>query len=461
MDGRDTYRYTAIHKEIHSLYDETRDEANSPGVGIPGAKGLVHCPTRRACGREAGLHPARPSPPPAPGEVPRIVRQYRNPALPLRAALSLPLPRPRAALLALCLLTAACGQGKPPEKKAQEVGFVTLTTQDVTVSTELPGRTASTMMSEVRPQVAGVIQKRLFTEGSYVQAGQPLYQIDPQLYRASRGEAEAALANAQATAAAAEAKARRYRALGQSEAVSAQDRDDVIAAARQASAGVQQARASLQTASINLTFTQVRAPISGRIGRSAVTPGALVTASQATPLAIIQQLDPIFVDITQSSASLLALRRALAAGKALPASAVIRLKLDDGSDYPYEGRVEFAEPIVDPNSGTVTLRARFPNPDGLLLPGMFVRVVAPQSVVPRAVLAPQQGITRDPKGNATALVVTKANKVERRTVTAAQAIGDKWLITAGLKAGDRLIVEGTDKVMPDDKVRPVPVTPAR
>jgi membrane fusion protein (multidrug efflux system) len=317
------------------------------------------------------------------------------------------------------------------------------------------------MMSEVRPQVAGVSQKRLFTEGSYVRAGQPLYQIDPQLYRASRGEAEAALANAQATAAAAEAKARRYRALGQSEAVSAQDRDDVIAAARQASAAVQQARASLQTASINLTFTQVRAPISGRIGRSAVTPGALVTASQATPLAIIQQLDPIFVDITQSSASLLQLRRALAAGKALPASAVIRLKLDDGSDYPYKGRVEFAEPIVDPNSGTVTLRARFPNPDGLLLPGMFVRVVAPQSVMPRAILAPQQGITRDPKGNASALVVNRADKVERRTVTAAQAIGDKWLITAGLKAGDRLIVEGTDKVMPDDKVRPVPVTLAR
>ncbi|QDC40156.1 efflux RND transporter periplasmic adaptor subunit [Sphingobium fuliginis ATCC 27551] len=341
-----------------------------------------------------------------------------------------------------------------------EVGVVTLATQDVTVSTELPGRTASTMMSEVRPQVAGVVQKRLFAEGSTVRAGQPLYQIDPSLYRASRDEAQATLASAQATAAAAQARASRYRTLGQSEAVSAQDRDDVIATARQAAAAVQQARATLQTAGINLNFTQVRAPISGRIGRSAVTPGALVTASQATPLAIIQQLDPIFVDVTQSSAKLLQLRRALAAGKALPASATIRLKLDDGTDYPLEGRIEFAEPIVDPDSGTVTLRARFPNPDGLLLPGMFVRVVAPQSVVPNAILVPQQGISRDPKGNATALVVDKGNKVERRTVTAAQAVGDKWLITDGLRRGDRLIVEGTDKVQPGDTVKAVPVDQA-
>ncbi|WP_022681655.1 efflux RND transporter periplasmic adaptor subunit [Sphingobium bisphenolivorans] len=359
-----------------------------------------------------------------------------------------------APLAALCLVS-ACGKGEAPRKGPVEVGVVSLTAQDVTVSTELPGRTASTMMSEVRPQVAGVIQKRLFTEGSFVRAGQPLYQIDPSLYRASRNEAQATLASAQANAAAAQAKANRYRTLGESEAVSAQDRDDVIAAARQASAAVNQARATLQTAGINLNFTQVRAPISGRIGRSMFTPGALVTASQADPLATIQQLDPIFVDITQSSAQLLALRRALAAGKALPASAAIRLKLDDGSDYPLEGRIEFAEPIVDPNSGTITLRARFPNPDSLLLPGMFVRVVAPQSVVPGAILAPQQGINRDPKGNATALVVNRANKVERRTVAAAQAIGDKWLITAGLKAGDRLIVEGTDKVQPADVVKPV------
>lgn len=367
----------------------------------------------------------------------------------------------RVAPIALLMLLAACSQEKAPKQGPVEVGVVTLSAQNVTVASELPGRTVSTSMSEVRPQVSGIIQKRLFTEGSMVRAGQPLYQIDQRLYRASRDEALATLASAQATAAAAQAKAQRYRSLGDTEAVSAQDRDDVIAAARQAQAAVQQARASLQTSNVNLEFTLVRAPISGRIGRTLFTPGALVTASQDDPLTTIQQLDPIYVDVTQSSAQLLALRRSLASGKTLPASATIRLKLDDGSDYPLEGRIEFAEPIVDLDSGTVTLRARFPNPDGLLLPGMFVRVVAPQSVVPNAILAPQQGIARDPKGNATALVVTKANKVEQRTVTAAQAIGDKWLITAGLKAGDRLIVEGTDKVQPDATVKPVPVASAQ
>ncbi|MFB0875141.1 MULTISPECIES: efflux RND transporter periplasmic adaptor subunit [unclassified Sphingobium] len=367
----------------------------------------------------------------------------------------------RVAPLAFSLLITACGQQKPPQKGPVEVGVVTLTAQDATVSTELPGRTVSTMMSEVRPQVAGLIKQRLFTEGAMVRAGQPLYQIDPRLYRASRDEAQAALMSAQATAAAAQARAQRYRSLGETEAVSAQDRDDVIAAARKAQAAVAQARASLQTSSVNLDFTLVRAPIGGRIGRTLFTPGALVTTSQADPLTTIQQLDPIYVDITQSSAQLLQLRRSLAAGRTLPASATIRLKLEDGTDYPIEGRVEFAEPIVDVNSGTVTLRARFPNPDGLLLPGMFVRVIAPQAVVPRAILAPQQGISRDPKGNATALVVTKGNKVQRRTVTAGQAIGDKWLVTAGLKPGDRLIVEGTDKVRPDDVVKPVAVAAAK
>ncbi len=374
---------------------------------------------------------------------------------------SLRSPGLRVAPIVLLMLLAACSQEKAPQKGPMEVGVVTLATQNVTVASELPGRTVSTSMSQVRPQVSGIIKKRLFTEGSMVRAGQPLYEIDQRLYRASRDEALATLASAQATAAAAQAKAQRYRSLGDTEAVSAQDRDDVIATARQAQAAVQQARASLQTSNVNLEFTLVRAPISGRAGRTLFTPGALVTASQTDPLTTIQQLDPIYVDVTQSSSQLLALRRSLASGQTLPASATIRLKLDDGSDYPLEGRIEFAEPIVDPDSGTVTLRARFPNPDGLLLPGMFVRVVAPQSVVPKAILAPQQGISRDPKGNATALVVTKANKVERRTVTAAQAIGDKWLITDGLKAGDRLIVEGTDKVQPDATVKPVPATAAK
>ncbi len=361
------------------------------------------------------------------------------------------------AIVAASLTLAGCGEKKEKKSNPVEVGVVTLTTGPVTVSTELPGRTASTMISEVRPQVSGIIEKRLFEEGSLVRAGQPLYQIDPSLYRAAQNEANASLASAQATLAAAKAKAERYRALSDTEAVSRQDKDDVVAAARQADAAVGQARAKLDTASINLRFTKVYAPITGRIGRSLVTPGALVTANQATALTVIQQLDPIYVDITQSSSQLLQLRRALASGKVLPASATIRLKLDDGSDYPQSGTIEFTEPIVDPNSGTVTLRARFPNPDGLLMPGMFVRVVAPQSVVPNAILVPQQGISRDVKGAATALVVSKDNKVEKRSITADRAIGDKWLISAGLKAGDRIIVEGLNKVSVGDTVKPVPM----
>lgn len=317
------------------------------------------------------------------------------------------------------------------------------------------------MMSEVRPQVTGIVQKRLFTEGSHVRAGQQLYQIDPQLYRAARDQAKAALSSARATLAASRAKAKRYETLADSDAVSRQERDDVIAAAQQAEAAVEEARANLRTAEVNLAFTRVYAPIGGKIGRSLVTPGALVTASQATALATIQQLDPIFVDVTQSSAKLLQLRRALASGELLPASADVRLKLEDGTDYPQGGTLEFSEPIVDPDSGTVTLRARFPNPDGLLLPGMFVRVVAPQSVVPNAILAPQQGISRDVKGDATALIATRDNKVERRSVTADRAIGDKWLITAGLKAGERLIIEGTDKISPGDVIKPVPMPGGR
>jgi len=366
-----------------------------------------------------------------------------------------------AIFIAATLMLAACGEEESHPDRTVEVGIVTLTSGPVTISTELPGRTVSTMMSEVRPQVTGVIQKRLFTEGSQVRVGQQLYQIDPQLYRAARDQAKAALSSAEASFAAARAKAERYRQLAGSDAVSRQESDDVMAAARQAGAAVEQARANLRAAEVNLAFTRVHAPISGRIGRSLVTPGALVTANQTSPLATIQQLDPIYVDVTQSSAKLLQLRRALASGKALPASAAVRLKLEDGSEYPQGGTIEFSEPIVDPDSGTVTLRARFPNPEAMLLPGMFVRVVAPQSVIPGAILAPQQGISRDVKGNATALVAGRGNKVERRTITAEQAIGDKWLITAGLKAGDRLIVEGTEKISEGKTVKPVPAQSGR
>ncbi|UAK25068.1 efflux RND transporter periplasmic adaptor subunit [Sphingomonas nostoxanthinifaciens] len=358
---------------------------------------------------------------------------------------------------AIVLLAGCSGQKKQqPQRGPAEVGVVTLKAERVETTTELTGRTNPTLASDVRPQVDGLILKRLFTEGTIVHAGQPLYQIDPRQYRASRDQAAGLLENSQATYAAAQAQAERYRALTDINAVSKQAIDNAVAQAREAKASIHQNAASLYAAKVNLDYTLVRAPITGRISRSAVTPGALVTASQTTALATIQQLDPIYVDIVQSSDALLALRRSLAKGSVLPSAATVQLKLSDGSAYPHTGRIEFAEVTVDETTGTVTLRARMPNPEGILLPGMFVRVEAAQGIVPNGILAPQQGITRDPKGNATALVVGPDNKVAQRTVFTKQAIGDKWLITSGLKPGDRLVVEGTDKAQPGAVVKPVP-----
>lgn len=361
-------------------------------------------------------------------------------------------------------LLAGCGQaseeGGAAQRPPAEVGVVTLQATSVTITNELTGRTAPTAISEVRPQVAGVIKARLFKEGSAVRAGQPLYQIDARLYEAARDQAAAQLANAQAALATAQAKANRYRRLTDLDAVSRQEIDDAIAAERQARANVQQHQANLRTAEVNLDFTRVVAPISGRIGRSALTQGALVTANQETALATIQRLDPIFVDIQQSSQELLNLRESLASGHVLPASAAVRLTLENGRQYPHMGIVEFGEVSVDPTSGTVTLRARFANPQGILLPGMFVRVQVPQAVVQEGILAPQQAVSRDTKGNATALVVGADNKVVQKQIVVAKAIGDKWLVTSGLRSGDRLIVEGIDKAQPRASVRPVPITPA-
>ncbi|MDD1451399.1 efflux RND transporter periplasmic adaptor subunit [Sphingomonas sp. H160509] len=337
------------------------------------------------------------------------------------------------------------------------VGIVTLTSGPVTTTQELTGRTNPTTESDVRPQVDGIILARLFREGTYVRAGQPLYRIDPSQFRASRDQAAATLENSQATYAAAQAQASRYGSLTDPDAVSKQQFDNTVAAAREARATIHLSAAALEAARINLGYTLIRAPISGRISRSAVTPGALVTASQATALATIQQLDPIYVDLVQSSDALLTLRRALAKGSVLPSSTTVTLKLPDGSSYPHPGTVEFTEVTVDENAGTVTLRARFPNPEGLLLPGMFVRVAAPQGVTPNGILAPQQGITRDPKGNATALVLGAGNTVVATPVIAAQAVGEAWLVTRGLKRGDRLIVDGTDNAVPGSVVRPIPV----
>jgi membrane fusion protein, multidrug efflux system len=336
-----------------------------------------------------------------------------------------------------------------------EVSVVELASADVTLSSELTGRTRPTLLSEVRPQVSGVLKARLFEEGQTVKAGQALYQIDPSMYRAARDQAGAALHSAIAAADTARAKAARYAVLTDMNAVSQQDVDDVRAAAGQTIAAVEGARAALQTAQLNLGYTRISAPISRRIGRSSVTPGALVTASQQAALATIQQQDPLLIDITQSSSRVLELRRALASGGALAASTEATLELDDGKLYEHTCKIEFAEASVDPGTGTVTLRARLPNPDGLLLPGMFVRVLVPEAVLPSAVLAPQQGISRDAKGRAIALVLDADNVVAQRIVTAERAIGNNWLISQGLSQGDRLIVEGTGKAKVGSRVMPV------
>ncbi len=372
----------------------------------------------------------------------------------------------RSACLLLCvpLLTlASCGGGDGaapggPGAQTPEVGYVVVQPTRVPVTTELAGRTSAYRASEVRPQVSGLIRKRYFTEGSIVHRGDPLYLIDPSIYRATVNQAEANLASARATAEAARARAERYEPLAKMQAVSQQDYTDARAQAREAAAAVEQQQAALETARINLRYTTVPAPITGRIGRSRFTVGALVTSSQAEPLTTIQQLDPIYVDIQRSSSDMLALRRALAQGGVVPASATVRLTLEDGSDYGQTGTVEFSEVVVDPNTGTVTMRARFPNPEGLLLPGMFVRARFDQAIDTQAFLVPAQGVTRDPKGNATVLVVGKDNKAVQRTVKADRMAGSNWVVTDGLKPGDRIITQGTAKVRPGQTVKPVPAS---
>ncbi len=368
----------------------------------------------------------------------------------------------RIALLGMVAL-AGCSEGtdrqpagKGEQRGPAQVGYVVVQQTRVPLVTELPGRTVAYRSSEVRPQVSGVIQKRFFEEGSIVRQGQPLYQIDPSLYRAAVNEAAASVASAQATAEAARVRADRFRPLAEIEAVSKQDYTDAVATQRQAEASIAQGRAQLETARVNLRFTTVPAPITGRIGRTLFTVGALVTASQTEPLATIQQLDPIYVDIQQSAAALLQLRRRLATGGVMPATATVRLKLEDGSDYGRTGTVEFAEVVVDQQTGTVALRARFPNPEGMLLPGMFVRAVFAQAIETNAFLVPQQAVSRDPQGNATVWLVGANNKVQQRKVETVRAEGANWIVTGGLRAGDKVITQGTANLSPDAAVRPVP-----
>ncbi len=363
------------------------------------------------------------------------------------------------ALACSSLLVTACSKSDaPPARGPAEVGVVTLKTQPVALTTELAGRTAASLSSDVRPQVGGIVKARKFEEGALVRAGQVLYLIDPATYQAAADQAAASLANAQAAVSAARLKDERYTDLLKIEGVSRQDADDAHAAYQQALAAVALQKAALASARINLEYTQVRAPISGRIGKSSVTPGALVTASQTDALATIRALDPIYVDLTQSSASLLRLRQLLSADGVLPGSTAVKLKLEDGSSYARTGKLQFSEVAVDEATGSVTLRAEFPNPDGTLLPGMYVRAVLDEAVDQKGLLAPQQGISRDPKGQATALVVGDGDKVRSVVVTTQRSIGDQWLVSDGLSAGDRLVVEGSSKVKAGDTVKPVEIT---
>lgn len=335
------------------------------------------------------------------------------------------------------------------QRPTPEVGIVTLQPQKVDIATELPGRTTPYLIAEVRPQVTGIIQKRAYEEGSEVKAGDLLYQIDPASYQATVDSARASVAKAEATVTSLRLKAQRYKELTKIKAVAQQEYDDADAAVKQAEAEIALAKASLETALINLDYTRVTAPISGRIGRSSVTQGALVTANQATALATIQQLDPIFVDVTQSSTEALKLRRALESGAIRAAgAATVRLVLEDGTPYPLDGRMEFAEVTVDQGTGAITLRALFPNPQMKLLPGMFVRALVLQGVNDAAILIPQRAVTRDPRGNPVALFLTPDGKVEQRQLVIGRAIGENWLIDKGAAAGDRVIVEGTQKVRP-------------
>jgi len=368
----------------------------------------------------------------------------------------------RGLAIALAALSACSESEERSGPPVPEVGFVVAEPTAVPISVTLGGRTVPYEISEVRPQVSGIIRRRLFQEGSYVRAGQPLYEIDDRLFRAAVQQAEANVASARATAEAAEARAERYEPLAAIEAIAQQDYTDAEAQARQAQAGVAQTRAALETARINLRFASVTAPISGRIGRALLTSGALASASQAAPLAVIQRLDPIYVDMQQSSAELTALQRSLRNGAVDPGSTSVRLQLEDGSDYGFVGAVQFSDVAVDESTGTVTLRARFPNPEGVLLPGMFVTAVFDQAVEPAAFLLPQPAVQRDFNGAAFVYIVGEGNKAKRRTVTAARTQGTNWVITEGLRAGDRVITQAPNTVRQDSEVRPVPQgTPQR
>jgi membrane fusion protein, multidrug efflux system len=368
-------------------------------------------------------------------------------------------------LAAAVLLLFGCD--RRPQSAAphvEQVSTVTVQTGPLVLTTELPGRTSPYLVAEIRPQVNGIIQKRLFVEGSDVKAGQVLYQIDPAPFQAALDSAKASLAKSEANLIVTRLKFDRYKGLLEEKAVSQQDYDDREAALKQAQADIEYCRAAVETARINLDYTRVTAPISGRIGKSNVTDGALLTAYQSLALATIQQLDPIYVDVPQSTSELLRLKRRLE-GNHLHQDGrnqnTIKAILEDGTEYPLKGSLQFRDVTVDPTTGSVVLRAVFPNPDGLLLPGMFVRAVVREGTNEHAILIPQQAVSRDPKGNPLALIVDAEGKIQQRMLTLDRAIGDKWLVSSGLSPGDRVVVEGKQKVRPGASVNAIPFDAAR
>ena len=356
---------------------------------------------------------------------------------------------------AIAVLAGGCARQAmaPPSKPT--VTVVDLHARPVSLTTELPGRVSAFRIAEVRPQVSGVLLRRLFKEGDVVAAGQQLYQIDPAPYEATLASARATLAHARAAVTAARLTVERYSALVEAHAVSREDYDNAVATLQEDEADVTSGEAAVHAAGINLAYTKVYSPIKGRTGRSSMTEGALVTANQATSLVTITQLDPVYVDLTQPSATLIRLKRELAAGqihRVDGGEAAAKVVLEDGSAYPSPGRLEFSEVTVDQGTDSVTLRAVFPNPQELLLPGMFVRATIGEGVRESAILAPQQGITHAPDGTATALVVTSSGTVEKRTVELSRAVDDQWLVTSGLEAGDRLVVAGMQQIKPGMQV---------
>ncbi|ODV14072.1 MAG: efflux transporter periplasmic adaptor subunit [Thiobacillus sp. SCN 64-317] len=365
------------------------------------------------------------------------------------------------AVLVAALALSACGRSEapPPQMAPAEVAVVTMKQEKVSLTRELPGRTNAYLLSEVRPQVTGIVKQRLFTEGAQVKAGQPLYQLDDATYQANLASAKASLARARASLTQAELNARRSDELVRIDAVSRQDHDNATATLAQARADVAAAEAAVQSSTVTLNYARITSPIGGRIGKSSVTPGALVTANQAAALATVQQLDPVYVDLTQSASELLQLRKEVAAGKLTRSGNVpVKILLEDGSLYKHEGKLDFADVSVDPGTGSYALRVTVPNPDNILMPGLYVRAIIGSGMRDHAILVPQQGIARDPKGNTSAMIVGKDGKVEARPVKVSRTIGDQWLVEDGLAAGDRVIVAGLQKIRPGAPVKAVEAT---